>query len=225
MLTVACVWMKSDLYDSQIWVERLYHMVDRWIGIVHRPYRFVCITDQAFKLWGENIGNIELMKPFHRPSFAYNKPEKKWWYKLNMFELEAEKVLYFDLDVVLMGHLGELIDFPSDFVVAPSSGVPMRNNDFNSSVVMFRPDSEQAKFVRAHWPESVPYHKFAGDQQWLSSLKMRVDLFPSRWIHKYLPGKGPYLPPDGTKVALMIQGGKNKVLSEAGHDWIKEFWR
>lgn len=220
-LTVACVWIKSETYDSPVWVAKLANMVDRWLGLVYRPYRFVCITDQYKDESLKVFHGIEWVKPSYAP--AIHSP-KKWWYKLNIFNLEADRVLYLDLDTVIMGNLGELVSFPSDFVTAPSSGVPMRNHDFNTSVIVFDQDSLNAKLIRSMWPDFVPYAKFAGDQQWLSSLKMRVDLFPSRWIHKYLPGKGPYLPPEGTKVALMIQGGKNKVLAEAGYDWIKEFW-
>jgi len=216
MLTVACVWIKSDTYRTEEWVLKLRSMVARRMGMIH-PYQFICITKEDLSQHG-----IPTVKP--RIKVPGNVP--LWWHKLNLFSLEAPWVLYFDLDVVLTGHLGELVDFPSDFCVAPSNGVPMRGHDFNSSVMMFRTDSDQARMVKHLVTDShVPFTKFAGDQQWLASLPMRVDLFPSRWVHKYLPGQGVYLPPEGTKVVLMIQGGKNKVLLEAGHEWIGEYWK
>ena len=226
MLTVACVWIKSETYKNPEWVVKLYRMVDRWIGLVHRPYRFVCITNCPNELCDASDGtDIEWLNPVIAPPF--DKP--KWWYKLNLFRTQwqvmgIKRVLYLDLDVVVKGSLADLVSFPSDFVTAPSSGMPMRGHDFNTSVMMFNTEGETFHHIRKTLP-LVDYDKFAGDQQWLSSLKMRVDLFPSRWIHKYLPGKGSYVPPEEAKVVLMIQGGKNKALIEAGHDWITDYWR
>jgi hypothetical protein len=220
MLTVACVWIKSPMYNDVSWVVKLKNMVDRYVGCTSWPYRFVCITDQVGKLWGEDIGGIELVRPELVPPVGY----PNWWYKLNVFNLKADKVLYFDLDVVILGSLHDMVHFPSDFVTAPSSGMPMKNHDFNSSVMMFRPEGESAQYVRSLL-RKVPYGKHKGDQQWLSNLKMRVDLFPSQWVSKYYPGKAPGRPKPGTKVSLLIQGGKNQALLDAGHSWIGEYWK
>jgi hypothetical protein len=141
-----------------------------------------------------------------------------------LFNLDAPRVLYFDLDVVIMRSIVPLIEFPTDFCTAPSSGVPMRGHDFNSSVMSWSGSSEQIKLIRSKLGK-IPYIHFAGDQQWLSSLPMRVDLFPSKWISKYLPKAGTQHPINGEIVSLLIQGGKNKQLILDGHTWILDYWR
>ncbi len=212
MLTVACVWIKSNTYSSSIWVERLYSMVQRNLS---REHRFICITNED----AYSNGTIQKVSPRVTPPDGW----PLWWYKLNLFYLRGDRVLYLDLDTVILGSLDDLIEYPSDFVMAPTSGVPTKNHDFNSSVMVWDPNSENASIIRKNIPPD--WKRFAGDQQWISSLKMKIDAFPYKWIHKYLPGKGCYSPPADTKVALMIQGGKNQVLVDSGHSWISEYWR
>lgn len=218
MLTVACVWVKSDTFESEDWVWRLYRMVDRRLGLVNRPFEFVCITPHP-----EELEGYDWVKPV-KPTVIPPKNVENHWYKVNLFNLPGERILYFDLDVVIMKGIQPLVEFPSDFCTAPSSGVPMRGNDFNSSVMVWNPESKQAKFIRSRLGK-VPYIHFAGDQQWLASLPMRVDLFPSKWISKYYPKSGPCHPENGEIVSLLIQGGKNRKLIEDGHTWIADYWR
>lgn len=217
MLTVACVWIKSEVFDSPEWVIKLYSMVHRRIGLVNRPYRFVCITNENECFPGYDI---EVVKPtIHPPSNV-----KNHWYKVNLFNLSGEKILYFDLDIVITNSIVPLIEFPSDFVVAPSSGVPMNKHDFNSSVMMWYPDSDPIQHVKAGLSK-IPFIHYAGDQQWLSSLPIRVDLYPSRWISKYIVKNGVKPPSNESIVSLLIQGGKNKALIDSGHSWIAEYWK
>ena len=218
MLTVACVWVRSDIYDSPEWVVRLYSMVNRWIGCSNYPFEFVCITPHL-----EEFGKLEFIHAV-RPSLRLDDSVKPWWYKANLWSLERERVLYFDLDVVLLKGIGPLVDYPSDLVVAPSSGTPMRQHAFNSSVMCWNPDCHQVKKTIREGLKSKPWEKWVGDQQWLSMLPMRVDLYPSRWIHKYKPADGSYSMPSEAIVVLLIQGGKNKRLIEDGHDWVARAW-
>lgn len=222
MITIACVWEKSEVYDSVTWIQRLHSMVDRRIGLVHRPYRFVCITTEPL-LVKKSCPEVEVVSP----SFSSkNKGCCGWWRKLDLFFLEAEKVLYFDLDTVLLDSIVPLIEFPSDFCVAPSSGVPMKGHDFNSSVMLFEPKSPTVQFIKDDLSRrGSPCGRFPGDQQYLSSLPIRADLFPSRWIRKYKVKTETDRPSEGTIVSLLIQGGKNKALIEKGHSWISEYWR
>jgi hypothetical protein len=218
MLTVACVWIKSEVFDTIEWVWKLYRMVDRRIGLLHRPFEFVCITPHVDEL--KEYGWVRSVAPDVIPP----KNVENHWYKVNLFNLEADQVLYFDLDVVIMKSIVPLIEFPSDFCTAPSSGVPMRGHDFNSSVMSWRPHSDQVKFIQGKL-DKIPYIHHKGDQQWLSTLPIRVDLFPSKWISKYFPKASNSHPANGEIVSLLIQGGKNKQLIMDGHTWILDYWR
>jgi len=218
MLTVACVWIKSKIYDNPEWVYKLHSMVRRNLD---REFEFLVITPENINLLPLRGSVISTYYPKIKPPEGW----PLWWYKLNLFVagIMGDRVLYLDLDTVVMGSLEELVDYPSDFVMAPTSGVPTKNHDFNSSVMVWNPSGIQAGIIRDNLLPD--YKKYPGDQQWISSLKMRIDAFPYRWVHKYLPGKGSYIPPDGTKVALMIQGGKNQALLDSGHSWIEEYWK
>ena len=217
MLTVACVWIKSEIYQDRSWVDKLYWMVKRNLPVDYK-YNFMCVTPHVNEFWGEEPA-IGCEIPIIIPGNGY----RAWWYKLNLFNLQGDRILYLDLDTVIHGDLTKLIDFPSDFVVCPSSGVPMRKHDFNSSIMVWNPASPQIQTVRSLL-RSADMKRYSGDQQWLSSLPIRVDLFPSRWIHKYLPGKGVYEPEPETIATLLIQGGKNEDLVKAGHSWIERYW-
>ncbi len=219
MLTVACVWVRSEVYDSPEWVEKLYSMAQRWIGCSNYPFEFLCITPHGDAL--SHRPEIKTVKPEIRPDGRKFKP---WWYKVNLWLLGGERVLYLDLDTVVMRGLQPLVDFPSDLVVAPSNGVPMRDNSFNSSVMAWCPDCYQVREIIRPSLDSKPWERWVGDQQWLSFLPMRVDLFPSRWVHKYLPASKVYVPPADTIVTLLIQGGKNRKLIETGHTWVGNYW-
>jgi len=224
MLTVACVWVRSEIFDSVDWVWKLYRMVDRRMGMVHRPFKFVCITPHV-----EEFRGYDWVVPFPPSMVVPPDDVKKHWWKLNLFALPGDQVLYFDLDVVIMKSIVPLIEFRSDFCVAPSSGVPMRGHDFNSSVMSWKPKSEVVlrinTLITEHFGRKPVYGQFAGDQQWLSSLPIRVDLFPSKWISKYLPKGGIKHPDPDVIVSLLIQGGKNRQLIENGHTWIADYWR
>jgi len=221
MLTVACVWVKSETYDSIKWVSRLYSMVQRNL---FQPFRFVCITPHGndFKtVWCFDGADHFITTP---PRIIPPSNYLPWWYKLNLFDLGVwgEQVLYLDLDTVVVGLLDPLVNYPSDFVMSPSSGNPAKGHDYNSSVMMWKTTSSQVEYIRSKIPPD--YKRYPGDQQWLCSLPIQVDAYPHKWIRKYLPGKGIQEPPEGTIVSLMIQGGKNQALLDAGHTWIGKYW-
>lgn len=230
MLTVACVWTRSEIFDSAEWVHKLYRMADQNLRMTYPNFRFVCITPHQEEF--QDHHHIHTIYPYYCPHSRAHAS----WYKANLFQIrDTDRVLYLDLDVVVMRKLTPLVEFPSDFVCAPPSSVPIREKDFNSSVMVWNTESEQIQIIRnlvAKLPWDAvgnglkpPFTNGRGDQKWLSSLPIRVDLFPSRWVKKYFSDHGIQKPPEETIVSLCIQGGKNKALIDSGHTWIAEYWK
>lgn len=87
MLTVACVLKSGGIYDAS-WVARLRAGVARHLPLQHR---FVCLSD------------VDV--PCERIPLQHDWPG--WWSKMELFKLPGP-VLYFDLDTLPVGDLGDI---------------------------------------------------------------------------------------------------------------------
>src|ERR1019366_5700099 len=93
------------------YVDRLYGMVARNLA---RPFRFVCLTDDAGGIRAEvTCAPIPTLPPIAQP-------KERGWRKLASFSPElagllGETVLFLDLDVVVMGALDPLLEYPGAF--------------------------------------------------------------------------------------------------------------
>ncbi|KKK78135.1 hypothetical protein LCGC14_2846620, partial [marine sediment metagenome] len=101
MITIACVYWKGKfrgrekLYSVR-WVKRLRNMVSRNLPI---PHRFVCLS------------NVE--GPCERIPLLHNWPG--YWSKIELFRpgIFEDRVLYLDLDLVVLESLIPLINYSS----------------------------------------------------------------------------------------------------------------
>lgn len=94
MTTIACVLKSGGIYTPE-WVYALKRGIARHAS----DYRFVCLTDAAG------------LPPVWSVSLAYHWPG--WWSKLELFRPgvfeDGERVLYLDLDTLVVGDVGELV--------------------------------------------------------------------------------------------------------------------
>lgn len=99
-LTVACVLRSGGIYDAT-WVARLQRGVARHLGL---PHRVVCLSD------------VEV--PCERIPLVNRWPG--WWSKLELFRpgLFGGRVLYLDLDTVVVGSLDAIAAYPHHFTMA-----------------------------------------------------------------------------------------------------------
>jgi hypothetical protein len=99
-LTVACVLRSGGIYDAT-WVSRLQRGVARHLGL---PHRFVCLSD------------VEV--PCERIPLMNRWPG--WWSKLELFRpgIFGGRVLYLDLDTVVVGSLDAIASHPHHFTMA-----------------------------------------------------------------------------------------------------------
>ncbi|CAN0312267.1 unnamed protein product [Pylaiella littoralis] len=140
-LTVACVrWGRK--YGPE-YVERLAAGVRRHL---RRDHLFVCYTDDVEALrW---TAGIEA-----RPLGTGCEEWRGWWHKAFLFSREAGlagRVLYLDLDTVVVGSLGDVAGYSGTFAALSVEGMvnELRPTGLNSSVMSWDA-SREAPTVRA----------------------------------------------------------------------------
>jgi hypothetical protein len=174
MLTVACVWVNGHLPYKVEYVERLHAMARRWIS---RPFTFVCLTDQPH-LVPAGVTAIEIPNP---------NPLKGWWSKVELFRAGrfTGRVLYLDLDSLIVDPLDVVIDYPAAFALAPHAGTFNGKGGlhvvkaFNSSVMVW--DAGTQDYLHTDWTPAVAAMLW-GDQDWIGTMAHTAKAMPLEWF-------------------------------------------
>lgn len=213
--TVACVWVKGHVPFTATYVTRLHAMVTRWMD---RPFRFVCLTDQPARL----PDCIEALTVSPPPGcFA-------WWTKLQLFNRSLAlygRVLYLDLDTLIVGALGPIVDFEAPFALIPDPGSSFKPRNglqvikrYNSSVMTF--DAGIAPELFERWTPAVA-DRLWGDQDWIGQQYLQAAAMPIAWFPRLSELTGPPLP----KEARVILAKKPKNVEAAKrYPWFREAW-
>jgi hypothetical protein len=220
MLTVASIYWKGSFRGrenvySEEWVGKLQNMVARNLP---RPHRFVCLS------------NVDV--PCERVPLINDWPG--WWSKIELFrpELFEDRVLYLDLDLVVLKNLSPIIDYPAAFatLAQPQTG-QFTNREgkivvdrYNSSVMVF--NAGVADCLYADFTEE-DMRKFRGDQDYIGYKFSDLKTFPADWIKKLrdCPGGKPR-PKMIIALCMLGRGGKRKNIDAANkYSWIKEIWK
>lgn len=123
-ITIATVLRQSPVF-TPAWVDKLYRGVDRNLD---RPFRFVCLTD-TFSGFREDVELI---------------PLKNGWQtkhsKLELFrpDLDLGRVLYMDLDTVVLGSLEDICSYSGSFAMLRDFSAPLRSY-YGSGVMAWEP--------------------------------------------------------------------------------------
>lgn len=215
MTTVACVWVNGHVPYSVEYVTRLAAMVAKWMD---RPYRFVCLTDRPRDL-PKGIETIRVPSP--RPLFG-------WWAKIALFGpsvASVGRVLYLDLDTLIVGALAPLLDFPAPFALVPHAGdfngreglaVVKR---FNSSVMVW--DAGVPGRLFADWTPDIA-RRLHGDQDWVGEQMPDAATFPSSWCPRLSNVYGPPFAAGTTVILAKVP--KNHIAAKKW-PWFREIWR
>jgi len=180
MVNVACVWVPPK-YDIS-YVQKLYNSVKRHL---HQPFNFYCLTTEL------NV-NIPGVIPIELPvDEQFQKGNKAWWYKTNMFNEQQWEglVLYLDLDTVIVGQLDKLFEnSPEEFNICQDfnrHSMPDYHVS-NSSVMMFKANSFVKYYVDFLNDKTKIINKFKGDQDWLTSILGDNKVWwPKKWVMSY----------------------------------------
>lgn len=192
IISIVCVLnqRKRGIYSVE-WVQKLKNMVDKHIN---RPYLFFCFTNMAPD---PHINDI-IWLPLRYKWLT-------WWAKMEIFSpiwpltqhpemILSDRVLYLDLDILVVGDLEPFIEYPAEFAIGSAYGHPQIHHKrrvrgvrrgYNSSVMAFNrgpiTDCIWSKFTRSphRWMEL-----FRGDQDFIKNFFPDLAKFPSEWIPK-----------------------------------------
>ena len=189
-VTVCACW-SGDYYDSS-YIDRLYNSVERNLSY---PFDFVLYI-------GPDATN-EKMSKIKSPIRAYQTFRKYWWSGMEFWAknpplVETDTLLYLDLDIVIVGSLDPLVEYPSDHCYMkdyPSDICPPgKEKDGNASVVLIRNGAGHQiwdEYVRVGMPQwdvlnPPPGRLFPlAAQGIMNDLYIAHDVFPEEWIPSY----------------------------------------
>ena len=179
MITVCCVWVKANVpYDVE-YVTKLYGMVSRHLS---RPFRFVCLTDQPEKIPATiHVGRLP----------RWPKDLFGWWAKVHLFDPYFNhnvkgRMLYLDLDTLVVSDLAPIVDYPAQFALVPHAGT-FNGRDglqvvkrFNSSVMVW--DAGTQNHVYDNFVPTKTPKRLWGDQDHIGEQCPFAATMPAEWF-------------------------------------------
>jgi hypothetical protein len=214
-VTVACVLVHGHIAFSTDYVARLYSMVTRHMD---RPFRFVCLTDRPQARMPPGVEAIRVSLP---PKL------KGWWAKVNLWKpgLFEGRVLYLDLDVLVVSSLAPVVDFPARMALVPDGAPNFQGRGaqkvvkrYNSSVMAW--DAEVGTNLYSDWKPKIA-GRLWGDQDWIGEQMPNEETFPPEWFPRLSATRPPW--PDEAKV-ILCKCPKNHDAARQW-PWFKEAWQ
>jgi hypothetical protein len=218
-LTVACVWVRGEHPYGPEYVARLHRMVTRHLA---RPFAFACLTDRPADLEARGIpGAVAVTK---LPGFAP-------WTKLRLFDPARAwpgRVLYLDLDVLIVAPLDPIVDAPAPFAITDDRKHRRHGNDafgraivrrFNSSVMAWDGGTQTELFTR--WAPPVA-QRLSGDQDWIGERAPQAHALPRAWFPR-LSELDPERPQLREAKVVLAKRPKNAEAAERW-PWVREAW-
>jgi hypothetical protein len=157
------------------YANRLGNMVRRHLP---GPYDFVCLTDDPTGLDSD-------IRPIRLPDASFT----GFWTKISLFRSDlfepGRTVLYFDVDVVILGPLDFMLKEQSaDLTIVRAFS---ENFGFNSSVMRFRAGALSHVYDRfsGNAAAIVASGDYSGDQSWIHAQVPGAALFPAGKIVSY----------------------------------------
>lgn len=217
-LTVVCLWIKGKgkrAYGPH-YVANLRSMVARHLSL---PHRFVCLTDNIEGL-PEGVEGIYVKKP---------RKQVPWWLKLRLFSSKygwSGRLLYLDLDTLVIGSLDEIATFPAPFALLPDMAPNFKGNGsheivhrYNSSVMVLDAGARDEIWDRF---DNAVTGRLRSDQDWIGEVRPEEATFPREWFARLHPDTAPPFAPE-TKVLLCIKLKNEKAAKTL--PWFGEYWK
>lgn len=185
-LTVACVNVGDYLGRGEEYVAKLRAGVARHL---REPHEFVCLREST---------------------------KRGWWAKVDLFEPGRfnGRVLYLDLDTVIVGDLSQLIAHKGLLYLVDWG---WKTPTYGSGVMVWDAGEHPEIFTRYN-PETTPA-SFRGDQDWLTYLGGWRAL-PSALNHSYRYHARKAIPPGAVTVSFH---GRPKP-HEITEGWVPQAW-
>jgi len=232
MNVVACLYWsgvfknRENVYTTE-WVYILRNMVERHM---HTPFRFVCLTNVP----NQFDGSVEIIPLQH--------DWKGWWGKLELFRSDifddGDRVLYLDLDSVVLQSLHPFFDFDADIAIMRSLDPKRFGTEwskagenmivrYGSTVMVWTVPHGRKFYTEFDYDEIVLKRKLRGDQDWMAACNPSLALFPVEWVKKLRHIRYKNIRPKDVKILLPMDPGmplKNKSAAEK-YPWIHKAWK
>lgn len=216
-MTVTCLFVRGEYPYTVEYVRRLRAMVNRWID---RPFRFCCLTDRPQDM----PEGVEAMPVKKLAGFAP-------WTKLEMFNPERQwtgRMLYLDLDTLIVAPLAPLVDVSANFAVTadpPQHGQRTRDSygrqivrRFNTSVMVW--DAGTHPDLYTNWTPADA-KRLSGDQDYLGEQLPHAATWPRAWFPRISEAVCPPWPVDAKVILCKVP--KNHILAEE-QPWFEPLW-
>jgi hypothetical protein len=224
MLTVACVYVRGPYPYTADYVVRLERMVRRYLK---RRFWFVCLTDRP-----EELPTIDTI-PIQSLAAVVPANGAGYWAKVRLFDptvgLTHGRVLYLDLDTLVVSDLAPIVDFPAALALTSDAFVVERahlNQDrysrtlvrrFNSSVMVWDGGTQDLLF--RDWTPAVAA-RLSTDQDWIAEHAPHAIGMPLAWFPRISQVQPPW--PTEAKVVL-VKKPKNHEAAEQW-PWFEPLW-
>lgn len=215
-VTFCCVQVGNYEGRGAEYVNNLFDMVKRNLSAGY-PGRFVCITDDATGLHPD----IQVIKA----------PEGigGWWVKLWMFKRgvfnEGERVIFMDLDTLVIGELDVLAGYSGQFATLRDFYYPQQ---VGPAVIAWEV-SDLSASIYEEWKACGFTTQGHGDLWWINNLNQGrfaarcdklQDLYPGMFV-SFKAGCNPY-PPKAAKVVCFH--GQPRP-HNSGQKWVDDVWK
>ncbi|TSA08004.1 MAG: hypothetical protein D4R73_09110 [Deltaproteobacteria bacterium] len=208
--TIACVLKTGGDFDER-YVANLKRALDR--NLTH-PFKFVCLTDDP------KIKGVEIIR--------LTNGHPGWWSKIELFRpgaMSTERVLYFDLDTLILKNIDDLLTLGGDFYgLRPWNRANRLAGNCASGIMAWKNGSHDFLYEKFNATEI----NHLGDQVYISAaLKAHGGTFMA--LQDAAPGIYSYkrecrqgVPPRDARIVCFH--GRPRV-HEVGDRWVKEAWR
>ena len=167
MLTIAAVQVGDYLGRGEEYASNLFHAVKKHFPAA-RDARLVCLTDDWKSV------------PFSVEPVAVPEGIKGWWNKLALFKpgmfSPGDRILFFDLDTVLIGDISDLAAYDGPFAIMRDV---YRVTGFQSSIMAWAAGA--CDHIWTRWDEAGrPSFHPGGDQSWIEMMMPQADIWQTR---------------------------------------------
>jgi len=231
MLTVCCVWVKGPVKYTADYVVRLHRMACKFVP---KPFIFACLTDRP-----EDV-SLPGIVPIHIDHMWGDVPPNGagYWAKVRLFSEEdtrnrdgafSGRVLYIDLDSLIVSNLSPIVDYPAPFAITADALVEERkhlNTDrygrtlvraFNSSVMVW--DAGFGRDIYETWTPEVA-QRLSTDQDFIAELYPNATAMPYSWFPRISRQQPPW--PDEAKVVLVKKPKPHEAVER--WPWFEQAW-
>lgn len=218
-LTVVCVLWEGNFRTRNYtfnWVYKLKRMVVRNLTI---PHNFVCLTNTKSKT--PDIDGLHILPLIN------NWPG--WWSKVEIFRpgLFEGRILYLDLDMLIIDNIDEFANQTSPFVLLPAWGRGEKITDdgkviykYNSSVMSFDANTDTTRWIYNSFNEKRMID-YRGDQDYYAFLHKGYSVYPNGMVVKLKDCPEGRLH-DTAKIVLCMPLKNDKAAHK--YKWVGEVW-